>query len=139
MSERICLIVDDDPAIRTYLKRILDEEHLQSLEAETAEEGMRIVQRLNGNLDLVVSDITMPGDMDGMDLACAIRLTYPSVSVILISGYAENLRSVSAAGFEVIRKPFVPGTILNAARKAMGLDSDKRAPALPSTVTTSSQ
>jgi DNA-binding NtrC family response regulator len=120
MSDHICLIVDDEPLIRTYVRVILEGEKLQTVEANNAAEAMRIVQKLGGRLDLVVSDIKMPGDIDGIDLAYSIRNCFPSIPVILISGYADE-DSIRNAGltFELIRKPFVPETLTKAARRAL--------------------
>ena len=121
MPDRICLIVDDKPAIRTYLRAILQRERIQSLEAESATQALRIVQKLAGRLDLIVCDIKMPGEMDGIDLAYSVRSTFPAVSVILISGYADvEAVKKAAAIFDFIQKPFVPETILMAVQKAVG-------------------
>jgi len=121
MSDRICLIVDDEQAIRTYLRAILQREQIQSLEADTAAQALRIVQKLNGRLDLIVCDIKMPGEMDGIDLAYSVRNSFPAVPVLLISGYGD-VESVkhAAANFEFIQKPFVPETILMAVKKMVG-------------------
>ena len=121
MSDRICLIVDDEQAIRTYLRAILQRERIQSLEADTAAQALRIVQKLNGRLDLIVCDIKMPGEMDGIDLAYSVRNSFPAVPVLLISGYGD-VESVkhAAANFEFIQKPFVPETILMAVKKMVG-------------------
>jgi len=121
MTDRICLIVDDEPSIRTYLRAILEREGIQSLEADSAAQALRIIQELGGRLDLVVCDIKMPGEMDGIDLAYSVRNQFPSVPVILISGYGD-LESVrqAAADFEFIQKPFVPKTILMAVKKMIG-------------------
>ena len=120
-SDRVCLIVDDEPSIRTYLRAILQGERIQSLEADDAGQALRIIHKLGGRLDLIVCDIKMPGEMDGIDLAYSIRNSFPAVPVLLISGYGnvESLRR-TAANFEVIQKPFVPETILMAVKKMVG-------------------
>ena len=107
MSDRICLVVDDEPAIRTFLRLVLAREGLQTLEAGTAVQALQIVQKLDGRLDLIVSDIKMPGDMDGVDLAHSVRNSFPNTAVLLISGYDnEPLR---IRGFQLLRKPFYAG------------------------------
>ena len=116
MVDPICLIVDDEPAIRAYLKAILQLDRFQSLEASTAAQALRIVQKLDGRIDLLLSDVRMPGDMDGIDLAYSVRNLFPTIPVILISGYAVE-PSTPATPFHVIQKPFVPETILAAARQ----------------------
>ena len=121
MSDRICLIVDDEPSIRTYLRAILQRERIQSLEADNAAQALSIIHKLGGRLDLIVCDIKMPGEMDGIDLAYSVRNSFPAVPVLLISGYGD-VESVkhAAANFEFIQKPFVPETILVAVKKVVG-------------------
>jgi len=118
MPEHICLIVDDVGAIRGYLALILKERGFQSLEAATATEALKIVQKLSGGLDLIVTDIKLPGDMNGVDLAHSIRYAFPVIPIIVISGYA-NVGSLETAGFQFIPKPFMRKTILDAVDRAM--------------------
>ena len=121
MPERICLIVDDEPATRTYLRAILQRARIQSLEADSASQALGIIQKLDGRLDLIVCDIKMPGEMDGIDLAYSVRQSFPSLPVILISGYDDvEAAKKAAASFEFIRKPFVPETILMAVKRVVG-------------------
>src|SRR5215831_12319336 len=106
MAYHICLVVDDEEAIRNYVRAILETERLHVLEAGTAAQAMKIVQRLRGRLDLIISDIKMPGEMDGIDLAYSIRHSFPAVPVILISGYGdEGCTKRVDARFEFIQKP----------------------------------
>ena len=56
-------------------------------------------------IDLVFSDIVMPGKMDGLALAQAIREKYPRLPILLATGYSDALRKVSL-GFQIIRKPY---------------------------------
>ena len=118
MPDRICLVVDDEPAIRGFLRIILEPQQLQILEAENAAQAMKVLQGFGERLGLIVSDIQMPGDMNGMDLAHSVRNTYPAIPVILISGYWEGEAAIRE-GFKVIPKPFGAETILNAVRTAL--------------------
>jgi DNA-binding NtrC family response regulator len=120
-TDLICLIVDDEPSIRTYLRAILQRQRIQSLEADSAAQALGIIQRLGGRLDLIVADIRMPGEMDGIDLAYSVRHSFPAVPVILISGYGDvDAVKQAAANFQFIQKPFVPETILMAVNKVVG-------------------
>jgi signal transduction histidine kinase len=56
--------------------------------------------------DCVISDIQMPGELNGSDLARIIRTTYPQLPVVLITGYAEELDRARQTGFPVLPKPF---------------------------------
>ena len=122
MVDRVCLIVDDEPAIRRYVRAILARDYVEVLEATSVAEALKIVEKLGSHLDLVVSDIKMPGDMNGVDLACSIHNSFPALPVILISGYADaELARRIPASFAFIKKPFVPETILDAARRAFAV------------------
>jgi CheY-like chemotaxis protein len=117
--EKTCLVVDDEPAIRAYVKAILQAEGFQAFEADNAPQAFRLIQKLNGGLDLIVTDVNMPGDMDGLDLAYAVRDTFPAIPVLVMSGYTLPGSSKRALGeFAFIQKPFKPDAILKAARGA---------------------
>jgi DNA-binding NtrC family response regulator len=118
MSDRLCLIVDDEPAIRRYLQAVLKEQHLQTVEANDAIDALRVVNQLGSSLDLILSDVKMPGDMNGVDLAHSVRSAYPAIPIILISGYSDS-KDADTAGFELIPKPFLPETILAAVERAI--------------------
>jgi two-component system NtrC family sensor kinase len=55
--------------------------------------------------DLVFSDVSMPGEMDGIQLAHEIRRRWPSLPVVLLTGYATRVHDATAAGFRVLSKP----------------------------------
>ena|SRR5690349_18271438 len=90
MVDRVCLIVDDEQAIRGYFRAILARDCVDVLEAKTVAEALKIVEKFGSHLDLVVSDIKMPGDMNGVDLACSIHNSFPALPVILISGLCRR-------------------------------------------------
>ena len=115
MNSPLCLIVDDEPAIRTYLSVLLQGEGIRNLEAENAIDALRIVKKLGVEIDLLITDIQMPGDIDGLDLAYSVKNMFSCIPVILISGTAEQ----TPKGFTFVRKPFRADAILNAVDKAM--------------------
>jgi CheY-like chemotaxis protein len=90
------------------------------VEAENAVSALTIVQTFCGRLDLIVSEVNTPGDMNGLELARAIRNTFPWIPIILTSVYNDN-----AGGFDLILKPFAPNAILNAVDKAMTFRSER--------------
>jgi two-component system, NtrC family, sensor kinase len=69
---------------------------------------------------LIVIDINLPGDMDGVDLAHSVRSIFAAIPVILISGYG-GIGSLETARFPFIPKPFVPKTMLDAVDRVMGV------------------
>lgn len=118
MSDCVCLIVDDDPAIRHFFRTILEQRQLHSLESDDASHAFRIIQKLEGRLDLLVTEIDVPGDMNGVDLAHCVRIAFPAIPVILFSNHCDkDVRK--PAGFEFIAKPFLQDRILKAVAKAV--------------------
>ncbi|MCP8937453.1 PAS domain-containing protein [Alsobacter sp. SYSU M60028] len=81
------LLVDDEELVRLSTAEMLQELGYTVLEASSAEEALRLVERGDG-FDLLVTDHLMPG-MNGAELRRAIRSARPSVPVLLVSGYAE--------------------------------------------------
>jgi CheY-like chemotaxis protein len=69
------------------------------------------------DFDHVVSDILMPGGIGGLELAEAIRELYPSVPVLLITGYSAKAREGLKDGFEVLKKPFSLPELATALRR----------------------
>ncbi len=114
MSERICLIVDDEPAVRSFLRLVLAKRGIWSLEAGNAAEALRIVQKLGGEIDLMITDVQMPGEIDGIDLACSVKSSFPTLPVIVVSGYGDG----APAGITFLQKPFTPNAILKAVEAA---------------------
>jgi len=66
-----------------------------------------------------VSDMAMPGKLDGLGIAELLRERHPGMSVILITGYASQLHDASARGFTVLSKPCPPDALIAAVRNAL--------------------
>ncbi|HYF42948.1 MAG TPA: ATP-binding protein [Ramlibacter sp.] len=64
--------------------------------------------------DLLLTDVVMPGEMDGAALAQLVRERYPQLKVILMTGYAEQLDSLARMGFEILPKPCTPEALAEA-------------------------
>ncbi len=107
----VSLVVDDEPSVRRYMSTILQGENFRTLEAEDGVHALQIVQELRGSVDLIVSDIQMPNG-DGLSLAHAIKSSFPSIPVILVSGNAKP-----DAEFEFVDKPFGPAALMKAVWK----------------------
>ncbi len=116
MSSRICLIVDDEPSVRAYVKAILEREQFQTIEAEDGIRGLRWVEKLGDALDLIVSDVEMPG-ADGLTFVCSVRESFLALPIVLISVCAEREEHPSTS-FEFVQKPFRPAALLTAIENA---------------------
>ena len=80
------LIVEDEILVRAALRDYMEASGFLVLEAGNADDAIRILEHVGDEIDLVVSDIRMPGSMDGFGLADWIRNTQPDLPLILTSG-----------------------------------------------------
>jgi two-component system, cell cycle sensor histidine kinase and response regulator CckA len=111
---RISLIVDDEPAVRNYIRTILERECFETVEAGTGKRGLELLQDLGPAVELIVSDVHMP-EGDGLTFAREAAQSFPGVPIIVISGYVGGY---DAWPFEFLEKPFSPDSLLRAVRKA---------------------
>lgn len=109
------LVVDDEEDIRSSLSEILDAIGFDVMQAENADAARKVIQQQEKPFSLVLSDIVMPGEQNGVNLAHWVKQNSPDTRVILASGYSENIslaeaRSVSC---ELLKKPFGRQDILH--------------------------
>jgi CheY-like chemotaxis protein len=101
-------VVDDEAVIRTLVAEVLGDLGYDAIEAEDGASGLRILQS-DTVVDLLVTDVGLPGGMNGRQLADAARARRPGLPVLFITGYAENA-AVSGhqlePGMQVLTKPF---------------------------------
>ena len=113
MARKTILVVDDEPQIRSLVKTVLARRRHRILEASDGVEALGIVGRPRIKIDLLLTDIVMPG-MDGIELARRTASQSPEVRVIYMSGKceAEAVRlDMDTRGFGFVRKPFDLGEL----------------------------
>ena len=103
LSERVCLIVEDNPIVRSTLELMLESCGYKSTSCCCADDA-RDLLKAEHDFSLVLSDIRMPGEWSGIDLAKWIKVTFPEIQVVLISGNdaPSDLERVA-----FLRKPFL--------------------------------
>lgn len=104
----VVLLVEDEEAVRRGGKRMLETRGYTVHEAGSGVEALDIMDELDGQVDIVVSDVVMP-EMDGPTLLTELRKKYPDLKFIFVSGYAEDAfaRNLPAeAKFGFLPKPF---------------------------------
>ncbi len=105
------LLVDDNEGIRRVARKQLTELGYQVVEADRAATAIEVLQEENG-IDLVFSDVVMPGEMDGIGLAALIADQYPTLPVVLTSGFTARPSGVDTwedtvdADVELLMKPY---------------------------------
>jgi len=114
------MIVDDDRASRQVTARLLREEGYQVVEAESGEQALgRLAEETV--IEIVVTDIAMPGGMDGLELAERILAATPWRRIVLISGYAKQFPEFGTSGarFPLLIKPFSPDQLSQQIRELL--------------------
>lgn len=104
-SRRAILVVDDEPDVRSSMRRVLEKLGYNVLEAPTADAAIDLIGRTAGGVDLVLTDVVMHG-MSGRELAVRLSIEHPSVRLLLMSGYSPDtmqLKDEEIAKF--LRKP----------------------------------
>ena len=102
------LVVDDEAAIREMLVEVLEERGFATLSAPDGAQALRILQS-DASVDLLLTDVGLPAEINGRQLADAARVRRPSLRVLFITGYAEAAafgRGVLEPGLAVLSKPF---------------------------------
>ncbi|MDQ0321625.1 CheY-like chemotaxis protein [Pararhizobium capsulatum DSM 1112] len=112
------LITEDEDSLRRFVARALQLDGHETVEAADGAEGLALLKK-DESFDLLLSDIRMPV-MDGIELALQASATFPSLKILLMTGYAEQREradNLSGKVLDVVSKPFTLPDI----RKAVAL------------------
>jgi len=118
------LVVDDEPSVRMLVTEVLEEHGYSGIEASDGPSGLRILES-DARIDLLITDVGLPGGLNGRQLADAARVTRPELKVLFITGYAENAiigNGQLAPGMRVLTKPFVMTTLAERIAEMTGND-----------------
>ena len=102
------MIVDDEPTVRMLVAEVLHEIGYQCIEASDGVSGLKLLQSA-ARIDLLITDVGLPGGMNGRQMADAARVGRPELKVLFITGYAENAVVGNGhldAGMHLMTKPF---------------------------------
>jgi two-component system, cell cycle sensor histidine kinase and response regulator CckA len=123
-GERI-LLVEDQEAVRTAIRRSLADSGYVVLEAAGSAEAMELAQRETARIDLLLTDIVMPR-MSGIELARWVAEIRPGIAVVFMSGYTAdflNRQGTTTSSEQILRKPFTRVRLLVALRSALEVGS----------------
>jgi signal transduction histidine kinase/DNA-binding response OmpR family regulator len=115
------LVVDDEPTVRLLIVDVLQDAGYRILEASDGPGGLKILQS-DTRIDLLLTDVGLPGGMNGRQVADAGRVLRPNLKVLFITGYAENAvigNGQLEPGMQVITKPFAIDALTNRVRDAI--------------------
>jgi CheY-like chemotaxis protein len=107
------LVVEDEPLIRMDLMGVLEDMGFSVLEAANADEAIAMLEA-DSAITTVITDVDMPGTMDGLALTFVVRSRWPPCHLIVVSGHRRPETSDMAEGSRFIRKPLATGDLQRA-------------------------
>ena len=115
------LLVEDEAGVRRLSKRILDQAGYRVLEAGNGDDAEKLFGLHNGTIDLVLTDVIMPG-CGGPELLARLRRRAPALRVLYMSGYTEQTAAHTAgiaSGLPFVQKPFTAAELVRHVRDAL--------------------
>ncbi|HEX3603762.1 MAG TPA: response regulator [Steroidobacteraceae bacterium] len=115
------LIAEDDDVVREFIVRALNGDGHDLIETADGASALDALTQSNGEFDLLLSDVKMPG-VDGIELALATGRRHPDIAIMLMTGYAdqrERAHGLDALVHDVLSKPFSVDQIKGAVREAL--------------------
>ncbi|RYB03981.1 response regulator [Lichenibacterium ramalinae] len=119
MPGKTIVVVEDDPLLRTHAVSLLGAAGLAVVDFETADEAVVFLEERDGDVAAVLTDVRMPGRLDGFDLAVKISMKWPDVTVLLTSGL-DRPTSLLIPSVAFLPKPWMPHDVLSALEDATG-------------------
>jgi CheY-like chemotaxis protein len=111
------LTVEDEQPLREYLGEILEDAGYSVIAAADADQAIAILESRN-DIRIIITDINMPGSMDGLKLAAAVRGRWPPIRIIIATGKGAPGAGEMPPGSQFVGKPYRPDRILAAVRHA---------------------
>jgi len=126
---KLVLLVEDDSDVRDVIREQLSAMGYAVVEAADGDEAQQLIDSLP-DLFALVSDVIMPGQVDGFELAALVNRQCPKARVVLITGYAfeQQTKGNPAARYELLRKPFAPEALKRALEPRSNRKSDQGTP-----------
>jgi CheY-like chemotaxis protein len=112
---KVVLIVEDEPILLIYAADIAAAAEFEVIEAANADEAIAILDS-RADICIVLTDIDMPGSMDGLKLATAIRRRWPPVEIVVMSGFIRPTPGALPMRGLFLSKPYGPEQLLSALR-----------------------
>lgn len=106
------LIVEDESTIRAAFADMVSAGGYRCIAAANAVDAMHIIEADILTFDMLITDIVMPGELNGVELADKLRERQPNVAVLLVTAYAQSAikEAAEARGYRVLEKPFRQAT-----------------------------
>ena len=116
------LVVEDQAPVRKVVERSLLHAQLNVLSVGSPREGLELIEQRDGRIDLLLTDVVLPG-MTGPELVAQARALNPKLKVLFMSGYTVAFMGADVASFgdaAFMEKPFRPMELINRVRQLLG-------------------
>lgn len=116
------LVVEDEEVLRTLVKRVLEDHGYTVLSVQNGPAAIAMCRQAITPIDLLLTDMIMPGGLNGAEVARKLRGLYPEMKVIYMSGYTNHVlvdRALLGGGAAFLQKPFTPEVLLRELRKVL--------------------
>jgi DNA-binding NtrC family response regulator len=110
------LIVEDEVLSSEYLEFVLKDAGYEAIPASDAEEAIIVLEHRD-DIHLVVTDINLPGALNGLQLAALVRDRWPSINIIVVTGYIAPTSKEIPSGSLFIPKPYTAQKMIDAVRR----------------------
>jgi two-component system, response regulator PdtaR len=118
VKQPVVLLVEDEPLVRLTQVDILREAELWVVEAQDADEAFELL-KTRADISAVLTDVDMPGSMDGFEFARLVRQGWPEVGVLVISGKTAPGAGDLPPNATFLHKPILPDDLVAALRSVM--------------------
>jgi signal transduction histidine kinase len=116
------LLVEDEEAVRGLARQVLEMSGYTMLEASHGGEALLLAEQQQDAIDLLITDVVMPGGMNGQELAERLKSLRPGIKVLFISGYTDEAlvhHGVLEPGLFLLQKPFAPNVLVRKVREVL--------------------
>jgi two-component system, cell cycle sensor histidine kinase and response regulator CckA len=116
------LFVEDEPALRELGRLVLEQYGYRVLEAEAGGQALEVWKQKASKIDLLLTDMVMPGGLNGQELATKLRADKPSLKIIYTSGHSTHLLGKDSglqAGLNFLPKPYNPQSLAATVRRCL--------------------
>ena len=116
------LVVEDESAVRAVVVDALRDCGYRTMEAADGATGLKVLQS-DEDIDILVTDVGLPGGLNGRQLADAARVARPDLKILFMTAYAHNVQvgtGVLEPGMELLAKPFIVGSLVDRVNGMVG-------------------
>jgi CheY-like chemotaxis protein len=118
-SMPVVLVVEDEALLRMLAVEVVEDAGFLAIEARDADEAFALLESRN-DIILLFTDVNMPGSMDGLKLAHAVRDRWPSIKILLVSGQQRLQPSDLPLDSRFVEKPYQASALVEALRSLIG-------------------